>query len=148
MPIKGFDSNIVAKYGGPRSPLSFGDRCELIGEEILKTNEHFEQVTKPDESFRGQPFDRLVMKQGKWVYIVEIKGGHHGFSGVPSHTQKRRMREVLEAVSEIEPVLLQFDLENAKYKVRYGQEIKALIADKGKKTSPNRQHNRLGQEEN
>ena len=122
MQIEGFDSNIVAKYGGPRSPLSFGDRCQLVGDEILKTYEHFEQVTKPNKSFRGQPFDRLGMKQGKW-YIVEIKGGQHGFGGVPSHTQKRRIREVLEAVSEIEPVLLQIDLENAKYKVRYGREV-------------------------
>ena len=132
MQIKDFDSNIVARYGGPRSQLSFGDQCELIGEEILKMYEHFEDITKPQKTFRGQPFDRLCRREGKW-YIVEIKGGHHGFGGVPSHTQKRRMRQVLEQVQELEPVLLQIDRENAKYKIRYGQEVHDLIADKERK---------------
>jgi hypothetical protein len=132
MQLKDFDSNIVAKYGGARSRLSFGDQCEVIGEEILKRYEHFEYITKPQKTFRGQPFDRLCRRKGKW-YIVEIKGSQHGFGGVPSHTQKRRMIQVLEQVQELEPVLLQIDRENARYKIRYGQEAHDLIAGKEQK---------------
>jgi hypothetical protein len=43
------------------------------------------------------------------------------------------MRQVLEKVQGLEPALLQIDLENAKYKIRYGQEVHDLIADKERK---------------
>ena len=51
-------------------------------------------MLEPGTKFRGQPFDRLGRKQGKW-YIVEIKGAVNNFGGTPGHTQKVRMIKVL-----------------------------------------------------
>jgi hypothetical protein len=38
------------------------------------------------------------------------------------------MRQVLEEVKELEPVLLQIDLDAAKYKIRSGDDVHDLIA--------------------
>jgi hypothetical protein len=121
---------IISKYRKRGPTLGIGNQCEQIGEDILKDHEHFEYVIKPEKMFRGQPFDRLARKEEQW-YIVEIKGGRHGLGGTPSHTQKRRMREVLQEIPAVMPVLLQIDLENAKYKIRYGKkDVSQLIAEK------------------
>ena len=39
------------------------------------------------------------------------------------------MRWVLEEVKELEPMLLQIDLDAAKYRTRYGAEVHDLISD-------------------
>jgi hypothetical protein len=127
-----FDPNLKAKYKPPESNIDVGNLCEMIGEEILRVLEHFDFITKPEMAFRGQPFDRLCKRSGKW-YIVEIKGAKHGFTGTLSHTQKRRMRQVLKKVKDLEPVLLQINLDAAKYKIRYGTEVHALIANNERK---------------
>ncbi len=65
MQIKDFDPNIVASSEGLGSQLSFGGQCELFGEEILKIYEHFEDIIKPQKTFRGQPFDRRCKREGE-----------------------------------------------------------------------------------
>ncbi|GEM_PF-4681431 len=132
MKIDYFDQNLKQKYQTPESHIEVGDLGEKIREEILSANENFEYVKRPEKTLRGQPFDRLCRKLGKW-YIVEIKAAQQGFVGTPSHTQKRRMREVLEEVKELEPVLLQINLGANKYKIRYGSEVRSLIADNERK---------------
>ena len=124
-----FDPNFITRHQRPRSHIGVGNLAEIVGQDILKTYENFDKVIKPEVSFRGQPFDRLCKKAGKW-YIVEIKGASHGFNGTPSHTQKERMRKVLKEVKGLEPAFLQIDLGAAKYKVRYGTEVEALIGKK------------------
>lgn len=133
MDVHCFDPNLKAKHKSPESHIGVGDLCEKIGEDILRMYECFDFITKPEKTLQGQPFDRLCRKLGKW-YIVEIKRAKHGFGGTPSHIQKRRMRRVLEEVRELEPVLLQIDLDAAKYKIRYGTEVHDLIADSERKS--------------
>jgi len=128
MDIHCFDPKLKAKHRPPESHIGVGDLREKIGEEILRVLESFDFITKPEKTLRGQPFDRLCRRSGKW-YIVEIKGAQRGFGGTPSHTQKRRMRWVLEEVKELEPMLLQIDLDAAKYRTRYGAEVHDLISD-------------------
>jgi hypothetical protein len=128
MDVRCFDPNLKAKYQPPTSHIGVGYLCEKIGEDILGVVERFDFIIKPEKTIQGQPFDRLCRRSGKW-YIVEIKGAQNGFAGTPSHTQKRRMRQVLEEVKDLEPVLLQIDLDGAKYKIRYGDQVHELIAD-------------------
>ena len=132
MEIKLFNPELINKYRPPRSHIAVGETCEKIGHEILEEYEQFGLVRESKGKFRGQPFDRLCRKEDIW-YIVEIKGARHGFGSTPGHTQKRRMRKVLEEVDGLEPGLLQIDLEAAKYKVRYGQEVRDLIEEKERK---------------
>ena len=134
MKIKSFNPELINNYRPPRSHIAVGETCEKIGHEILKEKEYeaFDIVRESKENFRGQPFDRLCKKGDIW-YIVEIKGARHGFGSTPGHTQKKRMRKVLEEVDGLEPGLLQVDLEAVKYKVRYGQEVRDLIEEKERK---------------
>lgn len=132
MNIESVDLEMISKYERPGSHIGVGELCEKIGQEILETCEGFDEVVKPNVIFRGQPFDRLCKKAGKW-YIVEIKGARHSFGGTPSHTQKRRMRQVLDEVDELEPGLLQINLSAGKYKARYGDEVRNLIIEKERK---------------
>ncbi len=132
MEIKPFNPDLVNKYRPPRSHIAVGELCEKVGHEILEEYERFDLVRESKTKFRGQPFDRLCRK-GDICYIVEIKGARHGFGGTPGHTQKKRMRVVLDAVDGLEPVLLQIDLEATKYKVRYGQEVRDLIKEQARK---------------
>ena len=129
MTIGRFDQNLKAKYHTPE--LGIGPWGERIGEDILKSMD-FDCFKKQGKTLQGQPFDRLCRRSERW-YIVEIKAAQHGFVGTPSHTQKRRMREVLEEVKEVEPVLLQINLGASKYKIRYGREVRLLITDSERK---------------
>ena len=132
MVIQDFAPELKARYDTPESHIAVGDLGEKVGEEILRNYEGFDLVEKPKKTMLGQPFDRLCRKEGKW-YIVEIKGSKHGIVGTPSHTQKRRMRQVLETIKELEPVLLQIDLIACKYKIRSGKEVRDLIVDTERK---------------
>ena len=128
MKIKSFNPKLLNKYRPPRSHIAVGELCEKVGHEILQNYECFDIVRESKTKFRGQPFDRLCRKENTW-YIVEIKGASHGFSNTPGHTQKKRMRCVLHEVDGLKPGLLQIDLEAAKYKVRYGKEVRDLIKE-------------------
>jgi len=127
-----FNGDLINKYRPPRSHIALGELCEKIGHEILEKYERFDKVIENKIKFRGQPFDRLCRKDGIW-YIVEIKGARHRFGSTPGHTQKKRMESVLKAVDGLEPGLLQIDLESAKYKVRYSQEVRDLIEKQDRK---------------
>jgi len=135
MEIKRFDKELVEKHRRAQSHIAVGKLGEMIGHELLETHEGFDTVRQPTERFQGQPFDRLGRKRGAW-YIVEIKTGRHGIGSGPSRVQKKRMEKVLNGVRVLEPCLVQIDLQNAKYKIRFGQEVRDLIAKHERKEQP------------
>ena len=132
MRVKSFDKKLKAKHSPADSHITVGELSEKTGHEILEKYEGFDTLTEPTVKFPGQPFDRLGKKRGVW-HIIEIKGASCGFGSTPGYTQKTRMQKVLGKVEGLEPCLLQIDLDAAKYKIRYGEEVLKLIEKQERK---------------
>jgi hypothetical protein len=125
---KNFD---ISKYRklinglNPSTPeLEFERSCEIIVYDILKNYEVFSKIEKgPD--FRGTPFDFFGFKNGD-AYIIEFKGSLKSFNA-PGETQKRRLKEILNAIGGVNVALLQVKLLKGEYRIFYDGEMEILF---------------------
>ena len=116
----GLMNNLAQKYNGISG--------EELGKRILEAHEEFDTVVY-GPNYRGTPFD-LFGQKGTRFYVIEVKASSNGkFAGI-GQTQKSRLQMVLAKVKsvELEPALLQIDQLNKRYRIRYGDEVRELLA--------------------
>lgn len=112
-------NNLAQKYNGVSG--------EELGKRILEAHEGFDTVVYGPK-YHGTPFD-LFGEKGMRFYVIEVKASSNGkFAGM-GQTQKSRLQMVLAKVKtfELEPVLLQIDQLNKRYRIRYGDQVRELL---------------------
>ena len=101
----------------------FESSCEEIVVDILKNYEGFTSIESANEasSFTNPPFDFFGVKKGK-PFIIEFKGSLQSFNS-PGETQKRRLKELLDRIEDLNIALIQVNLKTAKYRILYNDQL-------------------------
>lgn len=129
--VKLFDSKkyqvIIKRIRKNTSPRRIEELCSKIAIGILVDHEGFKRIEKgPD--FVGTPFDFFGYKN-KTPYIIELKASLRSFN-LPSETQRKRMRTILNKFRILNVALLQMKIKEGTYKILYNEELKRLFRKK------------------
>jgi hypothetical protein len=132
--IRHFDSrkysHIIESLTEHMNRKEFEDSCEEIVKDILENNEHFTEIENANNAlgFTNPPFDFFGLKDG-WPYVIEFKGSLSNFNS-PGEAQKRRLRELLERVDELNIALLQVKLRTSEYRIFYNDDMNLFFDGK------------------
>lgn len=104
--------------------------CEKIVTDILEKHENFTNLKNVNNvsGFTNPPFDFWGIKKGK-PYMIEFKGSLNNFNA-PGETQKRRLKELLERIDELNIALIQLKLKKSEYRIFYNDEMNLFFDGK------------------
>lgn len=132
--IRHFDnrkySSIIETLTEHMDGKEFENACEEIVRDILETHENFTDIENVNKAsgFTNPPFDFFGLKNGK-PYLIEFKGSLGNFNS-PGETQKRRLRELLERIEELNIALIQVKLRKSEYRIFYNDEMNLFFDGK------------------
>jgi hypothetical protein len=132
--IRHFDnrkySRIIESLTEHMDGKEFENACEEIVRDILETHENFTDIENVNKAsgFTNPPFDFFGLKNGK-AYLIEFKGSLSNFNS-PGETQKRRLRELLERIEELNIALIQVKLRKSEYRIFYNDEMNLFFDGK------------------
>lgn len=124
-PIK-FDVNrhqgIIEQLSTTMMEKAFENLCQDIILDILKNYEGFSGIENANAAagFHNPPFDFFAFKDSM-PYIIETKSSLNNFIA-PGETQKRRLKEVMDAVEGLNISILQIRLNSGEYRIFYNEE--------------------------
>jgi len=112
----------------PRNPQRIF--CEKIVTDILEKHENFTKIKNVNNvlGFTNPPFDFFGFKNGK-PYMIEFKGSLNNFNA-PGETQKRRLKELLERIEDLNIALIQIKLKKSEYRIFYNDEMNLFFDGK------------------
>ncbi|MBF0231035.1 MAG: hypothetical protein HQK63_15815, partial [Desulfamplus sp.] len=125
--IKSFDNkqyaHIIESLSEQMNEKEFENSCEEIVADILENHEGFENIENANNvlGFTNPPFDFFALKEGK-PYVIELKASLNNFNS-PGETQKRRLKELLERIKELNIALLQVKLRKSEYRIFYNDDM-------------------------
>jgi hypothetical protein len=119
--------NLINSLSENMAELEFERRTEVVVYDILENYENFRGVEK-GPNFRGTPFDFFGYKNDL-PYIIEYKSSLNNFN-TPGETQKRRLKEILNEIAELNIALLQVKLSKGQYRILYDEELKRILDTK------------------
>ena len=108
----------------------FENSCEEIVRDILGKHENFTNIENVNNvsGFTNPPFDFFGFKNGK-PYVIEFKGSLNNFNS-PGETQKRRLKELLNRIEELNIALIQVKLRKSEYRIFYNEEMNLFFDGK------------------
>jgi len=121
---------VISRLNENTPGKEFEELCHEIVIDILQNYEGFDRVedANTDPGFTNPPFDFLGFKDGA-PYIVEFKGSLNNFNS-PGETQKRRLKELLERIEELNIALIQVKLRKLEYRIFYNDEMNLFFDGK------------------
>jgi len=123
-------SDIIESLTEHMNGKEFENSCERIVRDILEKHENFTKIENVNivSGFTNPPFDFFGLKNGK-PYVVEFKGSLNNFNS-PGETQKRRLKELLERIEELNIALIQVKLRKSEYRIFYNDEMNLFFDGK------------------
>lgn len=119
--------DLISRLSENMAELEFEKKTGVVVYDILENYENFKSVEK-GPNFRGTPFDFFGYKNDL-PYIIEYKGSLKSFN-IPGETQKRRLKEILNEIPELNIALLQVKLSKGHYRILYDEELKRILDTK------------------
>ena len=138
-PIK-FD---VSRHQGIVDQLSttmiekdFESLCQNIILDILENYEGFGGIEDANAAtgFHNPPFDFFALKNST-SYIIEAKTSLKNFIS-PGETQKRRLKEVMDRVENLNIAILQIRLDPGEFRIFYNDDTNLFFDGKGVPIEP------------
>jgi len=132
--IRHFDnskySHIIESLTEHMNGKEFENSCEEIVTDILERHENFTNIENVNNvsGFTNPPFDFFGLKKGR-PYVIEFKGSLNNFNS-PGETQKRRLKELLERIEELNIALIQVKLRKSEYRIFYNDEMNLFFDGK------------------
>lgn len=132
--IRPFDnrkySHIIKSLTEHMNGKEFENSCEEIVRDILEKHENFTDIENVNNvsGFTNPPFDFFGLKNGR-PYVIEFKGSLNNFNS-PGETQKRRLKELLKRIEELNIALIQVKLRKSEYRIFYNDEMNLFFDGK------------------
>ena len=123
-------SHIIESLTEYMNGKEFENLCEEIVIDILEQHEKFTNIKNVNNApgFTNPPFDFFGSKNGR-PYVIEFKGSLNNFNS-PGETQKRRLKELLERIEELNIALIQVKLKKSEYRMFYNDEMNLFFDGK------------------